>query len=98
VNNKLYKPVSLGASVLGGMLAGAVFKRVWKLAAGDADLPEATDEQRTWPEVLITAALQGAVSSLVRAAVDRGTAVGARRLTGSWPGDEDHHREQARAA
>ena len=98
MNNKLYRPVSLGASVLGGMLAGAIFKRVWKLAAGDAEVPEATDERRTWPEVLVAAALQDAVSALVRAAVDRGMAAGARRLTGSWPGDEDHDREQARAA
>jgi hypothetical protein len=31
----LYKPVSLLVSVLGGMLAAAVFKKVWK-AAGQA--------------------------------------------------------------
>jgi uncharacterized protein DUF4235 len=29
----VYKPVSLLVSVLGGMLAGAVFKQIWKLAA-----------------------------------------------------------------
>ena len=29
-----YKPVSILVSVLGGILAGAVFKQVWKLTAG----------------------------------------------------------------
>jgi hypothetical protein len=31
----LYKPVSLVVSILGGTLAGLIFKRVWKLAAGE---------------------------------------------------------------
>jgi hypothetical protein len=98
VNKMLYKPFSLGASVLGGVLAGAIAKRVWKLAAGDDEVPSATDAQRGWTEVLLAAGLQGAVFGLVKAAVDRGTAVGARRLTGSWPGDESADRDQARAA
>jgi hypothetical protein len=28
-----HKPVSILVSVLGGMLAGSVFKQIWKLAA-----------------------------------------------------------------
>jgi hypothetical protein len=84
----LYKPVSLVVSVLGGMLAGTIFKRVWKLAAGQDEAPTATDVRRGWPEVLAAAALQGAIFALVRAALDRGTAVGTRKLTGVWPGDD----------
>ena len=84
----LYKPLSLGASVLGGVLAGAIAKQAWKLAAGDDEVPSATDAQRGWAEVLLAAGLQGAVFGLVKAAVDRGAAAGARRLTGSWPGDD----------
>jgi hypothetical protein len=84
----LYKPVSLVVSVLGGMLAGTIFKRVWKLAAGQDEAPTATDARRGWPEVLAAAALQGAIFALVRAALDRGTAVGTRKLTGVWPGDD----------
>ncbi|HET9079326.1 MAG TPA: DUF4235 domain-containing protein [Trebonia sp.] len=84
----IYKPVSLLVSVLGGMLAGAIFKRVWKLAAGQDEAPTATDVRRGWPEVLAAAALQGAIFALVKAAVDRGTAEGTRKLTGVWPGDD----------
>jgi hypothetical protein len=84
----LYKPVGMLVSVLGGVLAGAIFKKVWKLAAGEDEAPKATDAQRGWREVLAAAALQGAIFALVKAAVDRGAAEGTRRLTGVWPGDE----------
>jgi predicted metal-dependent enzyme (double-stranded beta helix superfamily) len=81
----LYRPLSLGISLAGGMLAGMLFKQVWKLAAGEKDAPDATDEERGWGEVLAAAALQGAIFAVVKAAVDRGGAKGVRRLTGTWP-------------
>ena len=84
----LYKPVSILVSVLGGVLAGAIFKRVWKLVAPEDDAPKATDAQRSWGEVLAAAALQGAIFALVKAVVDRGAAEGTRKLTGIWPGKE----------
>ncbi|WP_020524901.1 DUF4235 domain-containing protein [Catelliglobosispora koreensis] len=80
-----YKPVGLIAGVASGLLAGAVFKQVWRIAAGEADAPNATDEHRGWSEVLIAAALQGAIFAIVKAAADRGGAAGIKRLTGKWP-------------
>ncbi len=88
----LYKPAGMLVSVLGGLLAGMIFKRVWKLAAGEDDAPRPTDAQRGWREVLLAAALQGAIFAVVKAAVDRGAAEGTRKLTGTWPGE---HGEQA---
>jgi predicted metal-dependent enzyme (double-stranded beta helix superfamily) len=85
----LYKLISMLVSVLGGILAGAIFKRVWKLTAREEEAPSATDARRGWREVLIAAALQGAIFAVVNAAINRGTATAARKLTGTWPGDED---------
>lgn len=85
----LYKPLSMLVSVLGGVLAGVIFKRVWKFAAREDDAPKATDASRGWGEVLLAAALQGVIFAVVKAAVDRGAAVSAHKLTGVWPGDED---------
>jgi predicted metal-dependent enzyme (double-stranded beta helix superfamily) len=82
----IYKPLSLLVGVLGGIVAGAVFKQVWKVVAGEEDAPQATDEDRTWGEVLMAAAVQGAVFAFVKAAVDRAGAKGVQKLTGSWPG------------
>jgi hypothetical protein len=92
----LYKPLGLLVSVLSGMLAGAIFKRVWKAAAGEEEAPTATDVRRGWGEVLAAAALQGAIFALVKAAVDRAAAEGTRKLTGVWPGD-DSQPEKAEA-
>jgi Protein of unknown function (DUF4235) len=84
----LYKPFGLLVSVLGGLLAGMVFKRVWKAVAGEADSPNATDRQRGWAEVVIAAGLEGALFGAVKAAVDRAGATGFARVTGTWPGDD----------
>ena len=84
----MYKPVSMLVSVFGGMLAAAVFKRVWKATAGEEEAPKATDARRGWREVLLAAALQGAIFALVKAAVDRSAAEAARKVTGTWPGEK----------
>lgn len=83
----LYKLFRMPVSVLGGMLAGAIFKRVWKLTAREEEAPSATDARHGWREVLIAAALQGAIFAVVKAALDRGTATAAHQLTGTWPGE-----------
>jgi Protein of unknown function (DUF4235) len=85
----LYKPLGVAVSVLGGVLAGAVFKRLWKLAAGQDEAPKATDADRGWREILIAAAAQGATVGLVKAVIDRSAAQGTRKLTGIWPGKEE---------
>jgi len=80
-----YKPVGLLLGIGAGAVAGFIFKEVWRLASGDDDAPNATDEERGWGEVLVAAALQGAIFAVVKAAVDRGGATGVKRVTGSWP-------------
>ena len=80
-----YKPVGLALGLGAGAIAGFVFKELWKVASGDDDAPNATDEDRGWGEILAAAALQGAIFALVKAAIDRSGAVGVRRLTGQWP-------------
>lgn len=91
----LYKPVSMLVSVLGGVIAGAIFKRIWKVAAREEEAPKATDARRGWREVLLAAALQGVIFAVVKAAVDRGAAVGTRKLTGVWPGDDAPQQPEA---
>jgi Protein of unknown function (DUF4235) len=85
----LYKPVSMLVSILGGVLAGAVFKRAWKVTAGEGEAPKATDARRGWREVLLAAAVQGAIFALVKAAAGRGAAEATRKVTGTWPGQSE---------
>ena len=85
----LYKPWGIGTSVLAGLVAGQVFKQVWKKAApGDQDdPPKALESEYDLKQVLIAAAIQGAIFAVIKAAVSRGGARAFERWTGEWPGD-----------
>jgi hypothetical protein len=85
VTKVLYKPVGFLLGAAAGMIAGMVFKQVWRLASGDDDAPAPMDETRGWGEVLAAAALQGIIFAVVKAAIDRGGAESVRKLTGRWP-------------
>lgn len=83
--NMVYKPFGMLAGALGGVAAHAVFRQVWRRASGENEAPEATSRHHGWREVLVAAALQGAIFGVVKAAVDRGGAVAYQRATGHWP-------------
>ncbi|MGA8211814.1 MAG: DUF4235 domain-containing protein [Nocardioidaceae bacterium] len=85
----LYRPVGLVGSVVAGVIAGAVFKQVWKKAApGDnEDAPGALQSEYRMREVLVAAAIQGAIFAAVKAVISRGGARAFQRATGEWPGD-----------
>ena len=89
MNKLMFKALSLIISVLASLLAGVIFRRLWKLAPGSDDAPEATDERRGWGEILLAAALQGAIFALIKAVFDRAAAAGVREVTGDWPVEED---------
>ena len=77
------------SSVVGGLIAGQVFKQVWKRATptDTSDAPRALESEYSWPQVLAAAAAQGAVFATVKAAIQRGGARTFQRWTGEWPGD-----------
>ena len=83
-----YKPWGMIAGMLGGALAGMLFKRVWRLLSGEDAAPTATDRSRGWMEVVLAAGLEGAVYGAVKAFVDRGGAEGFEKATGTWPGTD----------
>jgi hypothetical protein len=82
------KALGMLVGVLGGMVARALVKTLWKVSTGEDEAPKATDANRGWGEVLLAAAVQGVIFAVVQAALDRATAEGTGKLTGDWPGDE----------
>ena len=82
-----YRPFGLASSILGGIVAGAVFKQTWRRVQGEDDAPDALQGESGWKQVLLSAALQGAIYAVVKAAVDRAGARTFERWTGEWPGD-----------
>jgi hypothetical protein len=85
----LYRPIGLASGLIGGAIAGQIFKQVWKHAApGDRDEPPnplATDY--ALKEILIAAAVQGAIFAVIKTVIDRGGARLFERWTGEWPGN-----------
>jgi hypothetical protein len=80
-----YRAIGTAVSVLGGLAATAIFHRIWRAAADEEEAPSATDPRRSWPEILIAAALDGAIFAVVRAVLERSIATAGRELTGTWP-------------
>jgi hypothetical protein len=66
------KPVVALFGMVGGLIAGRVLKRTWKLLAHREDAPDAGDMERGWGEVLAAGALRGAIAGAVKAALQRG--------------------------
>jgi hypothetical protein len=84
----LYRPMGLVASIVGGMLAGALFKQMWKRVADEDDAPKPSQPNRSWREIIPAAALEGAVFGAVKAATDRGGLKAFEKATGVWAGEE----------
>ncbi|MEO3757963.1 DUF4235 domain-containing protein [Mycobacterium sp. B14F4] len=80
----MYKPLSIVASVVGGLLAGKIFTEIWQRVNPDDEEPDPKDLSRSTREVFIAAAIQGLLVGVVRAGLARGQAKGFAALT-----DED---------
>lgn len=84
----LYRPVGMISSLVGGIVASLLFKQVWKRIGSDdkADAPGPLQSEYSFREILLAAALQGAIFAAVRALIDRQGAKAFQRATGEWPG------------
>lgn len=83
----VYRPIGLVAGILAGTVSGVVFKQIWKQIANEDDAPGALQSEYSMREVVLAAAIQGAIFAATKAAIDRAGARGFSKLTGAWPGD-----------
>jgi hypothetical protein len=82
-----YRPIGLAGGLLAGLISGAIFKQIWKKVADEDDAPSALQSEYRMREVVLAAAIQGAIFAATKAAIDRAGARVWTRVTGSWPGD-----------
>ncbi len=75
-----YKPFGLAFGLVAGLLAGKVFGVVWKRLSGEDQTPQPLSSDYSTREVLLAAAIQGAIFGLIKAAVDRYGMKGVRRF------------------
>lgn len=83
----LFKPVSIVAGLLAGLLGQKAFERLWGLV-DDQEPPSPEHRHFAWPKLIAALLIEGAIFRLAKGLVDNG----ARRIfakgTGSWPGEE----------
>lgn len=79
----LFKPLSMLVSIIGGLVAGALFSKVWQRISGEEQAPAPDSTEHRTSEVLLAAVLQGAITGGVRAGINRAGAKGIRSLSAS---------------
>ena len=83
----IYKPFGIILGILGGLVGKRAFDFIWT-KLDDEDPPKPTTQEADWGKILVTAALQGMIFKVTRAAVDRQGAKSWYYLTGAWPGEK----------
>jgi hypothetical protein len=83
----LYKPLGLIAAFIAARIGRSIFKGLWS-KLDEADPPDPTTAEATFPKVVGAAALEAATMAGVGAAADRAAARAFHHLTGFWPGKE----------
>jgi hypothetical protein len=83
----LYKPFGLIAALIAARIGKSLFTALWA-RIDEAEPPDPTTADATFPKVIIAKALEAATLAGVAAAVDRAAAKLFEHLTGFWPGDE----------
>ncbi|GMA33243.1 DUF4235 domain-containing protein [Litorihabitans aurantiacus] len=84
----LYRPFGIASSVVGGLVASAIFKQVYKRVTKNsgADAPGPLQSEYLLRQVLVAAAIQGVIYAVVKASIDRAGARTFQKWTGEWPG------------
>ena len=90
------KVLFIPGSVIGGLLAGQVGKKIFDQVWGvldEEEPPMPKHREAPWGKVIVAAMIQGAIFKGTRAVVDRGTRGAFASLTGSWPGEQRPEKE-----
>jgi Protein of unknown function (DUF4235) len=85
------KILFLPFSVIGGLLAGLVGKKlfagVWAVI-DDEQAPDPKHRETSWGKLILALLIEGAIFRAVRGLFDHGSRIAFSRLVGRWPGQE----------
>jgi Protein of unknown function (DUF4235) len=87
----VFKILFIPVSVIGGLVAGFVGKKLFEQLWGLIDKEEPPDPKHLeapLPKLVASQALEGAIFRVTRALSDHETRRAFFRLTGTWPGQE----------
>jgi hypothetical protein len=83
----LFIPVSIGGGLLAGAVAKKIFNQLWGLI-DEEEPPDSKHRDIAWGKLLIAAAVQGAIFRAMKEATDHYSRRAFARTTGSWPGEK----------
>jgi hypothetical protein len=83
----VFAPVSIVGGLIAGLLAKKVFEQVWGLI-DDQEPPESEHREISIPKLLAAGALQGAIFRAVKEGSDHYSRRAFAGATGTWPGKE----------
>ena len=84
----LFLPVSILGGILAGLLGKKLFEGLWGLV-DDQEPPDAEHRDVSYLKLALALLLEGAIFRAVRGLFDHAARRGFERLTGSWPGKEE---------
>ena len=83
----VFLPVSIIGGLIAGLIGKKIFEQIWGLI-DDQEPPDAKHRDIKYAKLAVALLLEGALFRLVRGFFDHGARHGFNRMTGTWPGEE----------
>jgi hypothetical protein len=88
----IFMPVSIVAGLIAGQIGKKIFDAVWGIV-DDEEAPEPKHRDIPYAKLVIALLVQGAIFRLVRGMADHGLRHAFAKSTGAWPGEEQPDEE-----
>jgi hypothetical protein len=83
----VFLPISIIGGLLAGLIGKKIFEQIWGLI-DDEEPPEAKHRDIAYGKLAAALLLEGAIFRLIRGFFDHGARRGFHRALGTWPGEE----------
>jgi hypothetical protein len=83
----LFMPISILGGIAAGLVGKKIFEQIWGLVDKE-EAPDAKHREVDYRKLVLALVLEGAIFRFVRGWFDHGARQGFARLTGAWPGEE----------
>ena len=83
----LFIPVSIVGGLLAGLIGKKLFETLWGVV-DDQEPPDSEHREVSWPKLVAALAVEGAIFRVLRGVADHAARQSFYRATGAWPGEE----------
>jgi hypothetical protein len=83
----MFIPVSVVGGLAAGFVGKKIFEQIWGLIDKD-EPPDPKHRETTWIKLIAALALEGAIFRAIRGLFDHAARRGFARTVGVWPGEE----------